>query len=76
MPHTDQNLEKTMGDLFVDRILENEKILKPLTNEQVIMLALSELMMELTAGPDVPPGSKAKGISLASALSHRAGVKF
>ncbi len=65
-----------MGDPFVDRILENEKILEPLSNEEVIMLALSELIMELTAGADVPPGSKAKGISLASSLSQRAGVKF
>ena len=65
-----------MGDPFVDRILENTKILEPLSNEQVIMLALSELILELSAGTSVPPGMKAKGISLGSSLAQRAGVKF
>ncbi len=65
-----------MSDPFIDKILENEKNLKPLTNEQVIMLALSEVIMEMSAGSHIPPGQKAKGISLASSLSQRAGVKF
>ena len=65
-----------MSDPFVARLLENEKILKPLSNEQVIMLALSEVVMELSMGLDVPPGSKAKSIALASALSLRAGGKL
>ncbi len=65
-----------MSDPFIDRILENEKILKPLNKEQIIMLALSELMVEMANVKDAPPGTKAKRIALASNLSHRAGVRF
>lgn len=65
-----------MSDPFVDRLLENAKILKSLTNEQAIMLSLSEVLYESALGDDVPPGTKAKRIALSADLYRRAGVKF
>ena len=65
-----------MPDLFIDRLKENEKILSTLSDEDLRSIALSEMMMELAMGDDVPPGVKAKRVALSAALAGRAGVKF
>lgn len=65
-----------MADPFVEALKKNEKLLAGLTDEQVQGLALSEFMMELAIGKNVPPGLKAKRISLSAELCKRAGVKW
>ena len=65
-----------MSDEFIDRLIENEKILKGMTDEQAVMLSLSEVLYESALGDDVPPGTKAKRISLSADLYRRAGVRF
>jgi len=64
------------SDPFIDRIKENEEILSTLSNDQVVYLSLSELMSEMALGKDVPPGLKAKRISLSAELSKRAGIRW
>ncbi len=65
-----------MGDPFIDTIKENESILQKLDSQDLIFLALSELMSEMATGTDVPPGLKAKRISLSAELSKRAGIRW
>lgn len=65
-----------MSDPFIDSLKQNEKILQKLSDGNVIQLALSELMAEMAVGKDVPPGLKAKRISLSAELAKRAGVKW
>lgn len=65
-----------MGDPFIDRVLENEKVLKDLSDEQVILLALSVLTEEGAFADGVIPGTKAKLIALSASLASRAGIKF
>lgn len=65
-----------MTDPMIEALLRSEKVLKGLTDNDVIMLGLSELMTELALGKDIPPGLKAKRMALASSLASRAGVKF
>ena len=65
-----------MSDPFIDRIKENEAILSKLTDEQVILLSLSEIVLETAEGKDVPPGIKARRICLSAELSKRAGIRW
>ena len=65
-----------MSDPFIDALLKNEETLSKLTDDKVMFLALSELMIEMSLGKDVPPGIKAKRISLSADLAKRAGVKW
>lgn len=64
-----------MDDPFVKRLQENEKVLSTLSDNDVIMLALSDIILEMT-GKDTPPGIQAKRITLSADLNRRAGVKF
>ena len=65
-----------MSDQFISSLKENEAILAKLSDDAVVLLALSKLMMEMCAGKDVPPGTKVKGICLSADLARRAGVKW
>ena len=61
-------------DPFVECLQKNDEVLSKLTDKQVVMLALSELMAEMSIGKDIPPGTKAKRMSLSAQLVGRAGV--
>lgn len=65
-----------MADEFIDRMRQNAEVLSGLSNEDVLMLALSELMSEMALGKEMPPGTKAKRIALSADLARRAGVKW
>jgi hypothetical protein len=63
-------------DPFIESLKKNEELMKTLTVEQRMALALSELLMESATGADVPPGTKAKRIALSAVLTQDAGVKW
>lgn len=65
-----------MSDPLIDSLKENEKILSKLSDDDLIKLALAEIIMEMGMGRDVPPGTKAKRITLSAVLTQRAGVKW
>jgi len=64
-----------MADPFIENIVRNEAILKKLSDDAVMLLAISEMCMEMTSITDVP-GSKAKFVALSAELSKRAGIKW
>ena len=65
-----------MGDPFIEALKMKEKTLSELSDDKVMYLALSEVLMEMAAGKDVPPGTKASRIVLSVELAKRAGVKW
>jgi hypothetical protein len=65
-----------MSDPMVDALLKSEAVLKGLQDNDVIMLALSEVLAEMAMDNKAPPGLRAKRMALAGSLASRAGVKF
>ncbi len=69
-----------MGDELIERLKQSEKVLKELSNEQIIYLALSEILQEIAVSPaygvEIPVGLKVRRISLSADLTRRAGVKW
>jgi len=62
-------------DPLIERMKQNEKVLKGLGDDKLIMLALSEVLDELL-GNEVPPGILAKRISLSAELTKRSGIRY
>ena len=65
-----------MSDPFVESLKRNEETLKSLSNDSIVLLALSSIVFEMSVGTDIPIGTKSKCISLSAELAKRAGVRW
>ena len=58
-----------MSDEFIEALKKNEETLSKLSDEKIMYLALSELMVEMALGKDTPAGLKIKRIALSAELA-------
>ena len=59
-----------------DRLLEKQRAIEALSDDKLVLLALSEILTEIANGQDVSLGVKIKLVALASMLNSRVGVRF
>lgn len=64
-----------MSDTFAEAAKKHEKLFSKLGNGELVYLALSEILSEMSAGKDIPHNTKLKRIVLSTELLKRAGVK-
>ena len=59
-----------------DRLTEKQQALEALTDDKLVLLALSEILTEIANGKEVPLSVRIRLIALASMLASRLGVTF
>jgi len=65
-----------VSDPFIEALQKSEATLKVLSDDDLVKLALSEVLANDAADPAVPPGIKVKMITLSAELAKRVGVKW